>query len=56
MLEGRLGEDATDVDEELAALEAEIADEQAAAMPSVPTVRALAARFCATLPLVTVLW
>lgn len=39
MLDKRMG-NAVDVDDELAALEAEIADEQAAEMPSVPTVRA----------------
>lgn len=38
MLSKRMG-DAVDVDDELAALEAEMLDEQAAAMPKVPTVR-----------------
>jgi hypothetical protein len=38
MLRQRLGDD-INVDGELAALEAEMVDEQAAAMPSVPTVR-----------------
>lgn len=49
MLDSRLGEDAGDVDDELAALEAQIADEQAAAMPTVPTVSALAPCFCVNL-------
>lgn len=48
MLDKRLG-DATDVDDELAALEAEMADEQAAAMPTVPTVRILAFLFACEL-------
>jgi hypothetical protein len=42
MLRQGLGND-IDVDEELEALEAQIIDEQAAAMPTVPTVRSFAA-------------